>query len=385
MPAGQRGPRPKGQFPRGRRECAAACASRSVGRAVPEQAGVPSGRRCRGEGPARFSSCSRVTPPGRRMTGGSAVRERIVDSTPTRQGPPSSTRSTASPSCSTTCSARRRAHVAERVRAGGGDRRPGGPDQRERRGVAGDAHADRVETGGHEVGHRGLPRQDESERPRPEALGERRDARVRRWSGWGAQTSHPRHLAGAGHVDDQRVERRSHLDREDASDRPGVERVRPQAVDGLGGEGDEAAASEEASGLLRSAPDRPPAGRERSGRFRGGRSDDLTAARARRPACRRRRGCRGRPSSGARSRCPLSARAERKRPRSSSEARANRPVGSLTSITESRTATPAKRRASSRASSGPVLIPDISTQARFTGPPRRAAWRRMAAASAGTS
>ena len=51
---------------------------------------------------------------------------------------------------------------------------------------------------------------------------------------------------------------------------------------------------------------------------------------------------------------------------------------------ESRTGTPWKSRASSRASSGPVLNPEMSTQARLTGPPRRAAWRRMARASSGT-
>ncbi len=124
-----------------------------------------------------------------------------------------------------------------------------GPDQRARRRVAGDAHADRLEARGHEVGHRGLPRQDEGERPGPEALGERRDARIRRPRRV-RETSHPDHVLGAGHVDDERVERRAGLHREHAGDGPGVERIGPQAVDGLGGEGDQASRAEEAGRLL---------------------------------------------------------------------------------------------------------------------------------------
>ncbi len=51
-------------------------------------------------------------------------------------------------------------------------------------------------------------------------------------------------------MDDQRVERRAGLHGKHAGDCLGVERIRPQAVDGLGGEGDQASGAEEASGLL---------------------------------------------------------------------------------------------------------------------------------------
>ena len=53
---------------------------------------------------------------------------------------------------------------------------------------------------------------------------------------------HPVERGRLRQVDDQRVERRPRLHLEDARDRARVEGVGAEAVDGLGGEGDEAAA-----------------------------------------------------------------------------------------------------------------------------------------------
>ena len=57
-------------------------------------------------GPITASIASRVAPPGRSRVGVAPVRSSTVDSTPTRQGPPSRISGTRSPSDSATCSAR---------------------------------------------------------------------------------------------------------------------------------------------------------------------------------------------------------------------------------------------------------------------------------------
>ena len=116
-------------------------------------------------------------------------------------------------------------------------------EQRECRGVGRDSHADGGEAGGHDLGQRRAARQDERERPRPEAPGERRDPGV-------ARVRDPRQLHERRQVHDQRVERRARLDLEHARDRAGVERVRAEAVDGLGGEGDEPAVANRRGRLL---------------------------------------------------------------------------------------------------------------------------------------
>src|SRR6185295_6487229 len=188
----------------------------------------------------------------------------------------------------------------------------------------------------------------------------------------------------AGHVHDQRVERRARLHLEHPGDCDGVERVGPQPVDRLRGKGDDTSGAEEASGLVDGGG---IFGRQdASGQSAPAAAGVTTWPPRRKEASMPQAAWMSGPPEYRRTKpSPLSARAEKKRLRSSSEARTNRPVGSLTSITESRTLTPANRRASSSTSSAPVLMPPISTQARATGSRRRAAWLRMAAARAGTS
>ena len=233
---------------------------------------------------------------------------------------------------------RRGAHVAEGVRARRGHGRAGRRDERVGRGVRRDPDADGVEAGGHEVGHLRAAGEHEGERAGPEARGEGAHARV-------VGRRDPAEVGRVREVHDERVERRAGLHLEDAGHRPRVEGVGAEAVDGLGGEGHEPAPAQDARPPPRSRRGRRPAGCGRSRRA-GRRAARGPRPRGRaRPACRRPRGCRGRRSSGARSRSrgrpgPRgSARAPRR------EARAKPPAGSLTSITESRTGTPRKRRA----------------------------------------
>src|SRR5207237_1434716 len=85
---------------------------------------------------------------------------------------------------------------------------------------------------------RWMIRQDRRQRPGPESLGERAGDFSR--AGWRQppEIGHPRDLRRIGKMDDDRVMRRSALGFEDARDRGGIERVRAEAVDGFGGEGD---------------------------------------------------------------------------------------------------------------------------------------------------
>ena len=90
---------------------------RPLGRAPPPRAGGPS---------ASSSVLARRRRPGRRITGGRRPATGWWTRRPTGHGPPSRTRSTASPSSSATCVGGGGAHVAERVRARRRDRGPGG-------------------------------------------------------------------------------------------------------------------------------------------------------------------------------------------------------------------------------------------------------------------
>ena len=60
-------------------------------------------------------------------------------------------------------------------------------------------------------------------------------------------------LIDRGEMDDQRIDRRALFGAEDALDGGGVGRVRAQAVDRLGGEGDQPARAQNFGGGLRSA------------------------------------------------------------------------------------------------------------------------------------
>ena len=95
--------------------------------------------------------------------------------------------------------------------------------------------ADAVETGAREIGDRagGRDRHHEGQRSGPERLRELQ----------GGVVEQALRCGGFEAVDmgDQRVEARALLGRIDAGDRLGIGRVRAEAVDGLGREGDETA------------------------------------------------------------------------------------------------------------------------------------------------
>src|SRR6185369_6736690 len=61
---------------------------------------------------------------------------------------------------------------AESVGAGSGDRSPAFPDEFQSQGMAGNAHGDRGEGGGHDVRHEGAFRQDQGQGTGPEFLSE---------------------------------------------------------------------------------------------------------------------------------------------------------------------------------------------------------------------
>jgi len=99
----------------------------------------------------------------------------------------------------------------------------------ERGGVVGRADADGVEPGGDDVGRRGRAGQDERERAGPVAFGETS-------GGAGPGGGHASGLVGVGDVNDERVEKRSALDGEDAAEGVVVVNARGEAVHGFGGQ-----------------------------------------------------------------------------------------------------------------------------------------------------
>jgi len=182
--------------------------------------------------------------------------------------------------------------AGEGVGAGGGDGDPRALDEGARHRVRRDAHADGVESGAHRIGDLAGAREDEGERPGPEGGGQ--GARQRRDLARDAP-----HLRHVGHVDDERVERGAPLGGIDPLHRPLAEGVGPQAVDRLGGEGDEPAGANDRGRLVDGGRER----RRRRGR-RGGRGGGLWAVRTRtigwggaygRCQCKERRGRRAPP------------------------------------------------------------------------------------------
>ena len=200
-------------------------------------------------------SASSVTPPGRSTRGGSLVRSSTVDSTPTSQGPASSRQSMRPSRSAKTCAARRRAGVHEAVGARRRDGHVRRAQQRPRHRMPRHAHADGGAARRDGRADRRPARQDQRQRSRPEALGQsQRQRRNRGGDG--------RERGGVGDVDDQRIAVRSLLRGEDALNRGGIRRVGAQAVDRLGGEGDEAARAQQLRGAGRwRSPARRPARR----------------------------------------------------------------------------------------------------------------------------
>ena len=191
--------------------------------------------------------------PGRSSRGGSLVRSRTVDSRPTAVGPLSMIRSIRPSRSARTCSARVGESRFDRLALGAAIGWPRPFDEAAGDLPGGTPHADRRLAGRHQVGDDRGPVQDERERTRPEP------------SGQGFRVVGPFGDAFPGlvdtrHVDDQRIDRRPSLGREDPRDGRGIGGDGPQAVDGLGREGDQAPAA---------AGSRPPR-RARTGRGRSG-------------------------------------------------------------------------------------------------------------------
>ena len=108
--------------------------------------------------------------------------------------------------------------------------------------MAGNPHGDRIEARGGKFRHRAIrtPGQHQGEGARPE--------RRRQPFGVGVEAGKRPRGGSVGHVRDERIERRSALGLIEAGDRLGVGGVGAEPIDGLGGEGDEAARGEHARG-----------------------------------------------------------------------------------------------------------------------------------------
>ena len=152
-----------------------------VGRVVRHQRAAAHGAR-RAVGPDVPAPCDRARPRcvrGRHRRGaGSRARRRVqstmVDSTPTRHGPPSSTTSTSSPRSARTSAGGGRAHLAEPVgRRRGHARRRSARRQREGHGLVGHAEADGLESARDLVGHVRSAAHDDGERTGPAACAAR--------------------------------------------------------------------------------------------------------------------------------------------------------------------------------------------------------------------
>ncbi len=123
--------------------------------------------------------------------------------------------------------------------------------------------------------------EDDGERSGPEPRGEPGDPRIAAVLGHDV----PREVRRIREVDDDRVEPRPLLQREDAGHRLGIPRVRPEAVHGLRGEGDRLAAPEGRDGF--GDRGRVVAGEHARGRAAGrvaGRAAGRAAGTARRAA-----------------------------------------------------------------------------------------------------
>jgi len=121
-----------------------------------------------------------------------------------------------------------RADVTERIGAGRGERAARETQHLTEKRMGRDADGHGIFAGRDEVGHDGLATQYDRQRTRPERR-EERQARIR-LGDFGER-------ALVEHVDDERIEERTALDREDLSERGGIGRVGGETVDRLGRQG----------------------------------------------------------------------------------------------------------------------------------------------------
>ena len=121
-----------------------------------------------------------------------------------------------------------RTDVTERIGARGGERASDETQHLAEERMGRDADRDGILTGRDEIGHDGLATQHDRQRTWPERS-EECEARI------GFGDFGERGLVE--HVDDERVEERASLDREDLGERGGIGRVGGEAVDRLGRQG----------------------------------------------------------------------------------------------------------------------------------------------------
>ena len=164
--------------------------------------------------------------------------------------PPSRISATRSPSSSATCAASVGLTRPERLAEGAAIGRPVARSKACATAWAGRPDRDRVEPGARQQRQAAVvaTSQHEGQRPRPESRGRPASTTVENGEGLG--------LGQRGDMDDQRVEARPALSRENLGDGALVGRIAAEPIDGLGREGDEPAGAQQRGG----AGDRPGGG-----------------------------------------------------------------------------------------------------------------------------
>ena len=181
-------------------------------------------RRARGRCPRALMA------PGRSTTGAPRLRSTMVDSRPTRHGPPSRISGTASPNSARTCAAVVGLMWPKRLADGAAMPLPNARSRASASGWSGTRRATVSCPPVTALGTRGAARQDQRQRAGPEGRGERPRGRP-------ARRPPSRRAARLGRqVDDQRVLGRPALEGKDARHGGRVQRIGAQAVDGLGGQ-----------------------------------------------------------------------------------------------------------------------------------------------------
>ena len=126
--------------------------------------------------------------------------------------------------------------MTEEIGARRRDRRSGGADQRARKIVIREPHANSGETRSDKSWDAWCCRRDDCERPWPEGVGEERDTRIFERGGGEDE----REIGAVGNVHDERIKGWSPLRFKNAGDCDWIERVSAEPVDRLSGKGDKA-------------------------------------------------------------------------------------------------------------------------------------------------
>ncbi len=181
----------------------------------------------------RFDAPTRHTAEPERSRDAAREQSTMVDSTPTRHGPPSSTRSTSAPRSSRTSAAVVGLTRPKRLADGAATSPAEGAQQLERERLVGYAQPDGGEPTGHRVGHALGPGHDHGQRAGPARPRQHR-------ADSGTVLAHCVEQRGIAEVHDHRVVGRATLHREEPVHRVGRRRVGPEPVHRLGRERDQA-------------------------------------------------------------------------------------------------------------------------------------------------